>query len=354
MTRPEPVRVAVWTTGNVIRQAVRAIERRTDLHLVAGFTRTADKVGRDLGDLCGLGRDLGVAMTDDLATLLAALPDAIVYAPLHFDVDDAAALLRAGVDVVTSAELMTGTNLGEPDRARLLEAATAGGATLFGSGMNPGYAQLLAAVGTGITSGVERVRVSESVDVSQFVSDANFEAVGWGRPRHDPGHADDIRAGMQVFSEAVEVLAELLQTPLDEIRCDVQLAHATEDVEVPGLLIRADHVAGMDVSWVGVVAGRDAIEVRQRWLATEHLDTGWTAEHGYIVEVSGDPNVRLRLDIWPTDDDLAHLDKSTMHAIGMRITAVPVVNAIPAVRRAAPGIATYADLPVVASPIVTS
>lgn len=346
-----PLRVAVWTTGNVVRQAVRAIARRDDLVLVAGFTRTADKVGRDLGRLCGLDRDLGVAMTDDLGAVIATRPDAVVYSPLFFDVDDAATLLRSGVNVVTSAELMTGTNLGDASRAALLEAAREGGATLFGSGMNPGFAQLLAAVGTGITSGVERVRVSESVDVSQFVSDANFEAVGWGRPRDDPGHADDIRAGMRVFAEAVEVLAELLRAPLDAIRCDVELAHATQDVEVPGLTIRADHVAAMDVNWVGVVAGRDAIEVRQRWLATEHLDTSWTAEHGYIVEVTGDPNVRLRLDIWPTDDDLAHLDKEVMHGIGMRITAVPVVNAIPAVCRAAPGIATYADLPVVTSPL---
>ena len=58
-----------------------------------------------------------------------------------------------------------------------------------------------------------------------------------------------------------------------------------------------------------------------------------------------------RLEIWPTDADLARLDKHTMHSIGMRITAVPVVNAIPAVCAAPPGLATYADLPVITSPL---
>jgi hypothetical protein len=68
--------------------------------------------------------------------------------------------------------------------------------------------------------------------------------------------------------------------------------------------------------------------------------------------VVGDPNLRLKLDIWPTDQDLADLTKATMHSIGMRITAVPVVNAIPAVCAASPGIATYATLPTIASPLM--
>ena len=348
----QPLRVAVWTTGNVIRQAVRAIDARPDVALVGAYARSAAKDGVDVGELCRLGRALGVRATTDVGQLLALDLDAIVYSPLHLDVDELASLLRAGVNIVTTAELMTGSNLGRDDQAALEQAADVGGATLFGSGMNPGYAQLLAAVAAGISSGVQQVTVSESVDVSQFVSDANFEAMGWGRPRGDAGHADDIRAGTAVFAEAVEVLAQLLGVELDALRCDVELAHATEDIELPEMVIERDHVAAMDVNWIGVADGRDVVAVQQRWLASERVDPPWTVEHGYRIEVTGDPNLRLKLDIWPTDEDLADLTKATMHSIGMRITAVPVVNAIPAVCAAAPGIATYADLPVITSPIV--
>ncbi len=73
---------------------------------------------------------------------------------------------------------------------------------------------------------------------------------------------------------------------------------------------------------------------------------------GYLVEIAGDPNLRLKLDIWPTDDDMANLTIAAMHSIGMRMTAVPVVNAIRAVCEAAPGIATYTDLPPITSHIV--
>ena len=253
---------------------------------------------------------------------------------------------------VATAELVTGSNLDPADRDELQRAAVDGGATLFGSGMNPGFAQLLAAVATGISLGVDQVVVSESVDVAEFVGDANFEAMGWGRPGGDPGHADDVRAGTVVFAEAVEVLGRLLGIErFDEIRCDVAFAHATEAVQLTELRIEAGHVAGMDVNWSGVLDGRDAVQVRQRWLATPLVDPPWTVEHGYRIEVTGDPNLNLKLDIWPTAADLADLTEATMHGIGMRITAVPVVNAIPAVCAAAPGLATYADLPVITSPL---
>jgi hypothetical protein len=343
-----PLRVVQWTTGNVARQAVRAILGRADLDLVGAFARSPEKDGVDVGELCGL-EPIGVAATSDFATVLALEPDCIVYSPLHLDAAELATLLRAGVNVVTTAELMTGSNLGTAEREVLRQAALDGNATLFGSGMNPGYAQLLAGVAAGISSGVQQVTVSESVDVALFVGDANFAAMGWGRPRHDPGHADDVRAGTAVFAEAVEVLGQLLGVVFDQVRCDVEFAHATEDVRLDAMVIERDHVAAMDVHWIGIVAGRDAVRVQQRWLASTLIDPAWTVEHGYRIDVVGDPNLRLKLDIWPTDADLADLTKETMHSIGMRITAMPVVNAIPVVCAAPAGIATYADLDVITS-----
>ena len=153
-----------------------------------------------------------------------------------------------------------------------------------------------------------------------------------------------------MFAEAVEVLGRILGVDrFDEIRCDVAFVHATEDIELTDMVIPVGHVAGMDVHWNGELDGHDAVCIRQRWLASLHVDPAWTVEHGDRIEVTGDPNLSLKLDIRPTDADLADLTKATMHSIGMRITAVPVVNAIPAVCAAPPGLATYADLPIIAS-----
>jgi 2,4-diaminopentanoate dehydrogenase len=149
-----PLRVVQWTTESVARQAVRAVLGRSDLELVGAFVRSPEEDGVDIGELCGLDDPLGVTATSDADALLALGLDCIVYSPLHLDTAELATLLRAGLNVVTTAELVTGTNLGAIDRDELLQAAVDGDATLFGSGMNPGYAQLLAAVAAGISEGV--------------------------------------------------------------------------------------------------------------------------------------------------------------------------------------------------------
>ena len=351
-TKPQVLRVIQWTTGNVAKEAVKAVLARPDLELVGAYAHSSAKVGVDIGTLCDLDGPIGIAATDDVDALVALNPDCVVYTPLHFDLGTVARLLQSGVNVVTSAEFVTGLNMSTEDRASLEIAAQSGGATLFGSGMNPGFAQLATAVAGGICTNVRHVSMTESVDVSEFVGDANFAGVGWGRPKGDPGHHDDVRAAVSVFAEAVDVLARLLGVELDEITCDVEFAHATEDVVADGVLIKSDHVGGMDVRWAGVAAGREVVGVNQRWIATTALDPAWSVEHGYLLDIQGDPGVHVRLDLVPTAEDLADLTPARMRGIGLRITAAPLVNAIPAVCAAQPGIATYAELAVIAPRLV--
>jgi hypothetical protein len=341
-------RVVQWATGNVGRQTVRAVVARPELELVGVHAHGADKVGRDAAELCDLPEPTGVLATSDVDQLLALQPDCVVYTPLHLDVDEVARILRAGVNVVTTSEFQTGRALGPEGTATLEEAARAGGATLFGTGVNPGFAQLFAAVSAGISDDVRRIQVVESADVAMFAADPNFEAVGWGRPPDDPGHAEAVQQATAVFADSLEVLAALVGLDLDERRCIVEFAHATEDLDVPGMHIPAGHVAGMEVRWEGVVAGEVRIALHLRWIIGSQIDPPWTVEFGYVVDVEGDPNLHVKLDLWP-DGDLASMGVDEFRSVGMRITAVPAVNAIAAVCDAPPGILTYADLPVVAA-----
>ena len=110
-TRPERVRVVQWTTGNVGRRSVRAIVTRPDLELVGCYAWSDDKVGRDVGELCGI-EPVGVAATDDVDALLALRPDCVVYNPMWQDVDELVRILEAGVNVVSTAAFINGRNLG--------------------------------------------------------------------------------------------------------------------------------------------------------------------------------------------------------------------------------------------------
>lgn len=347
------LRVVQWTTGNVAVEVVKALSPRPDIELVGVYAYSPEKVGVDVGELCGTSEALGVRATDDVDALLALKPDCVIYTPLHFDVGEVQRILRAGVNIVTSAEFLTGRNLSDNDRTAVEAAASQGGVTIFGSGMNPGFAQLVAAISSGVSTNVRHASMTESVDVSQFIGDANFAAVGWGRPKNDPGHADDVRLGTAVFAEAVDVFARMLHVDLDEIICDVTFAHTTEDVVADGISIPAGHVGGMEVRWYGTVEGQEVLAVQQRWVACHTLEPAWKIEHGYRVEIIGDPNVYLKVDLMPTPEDLADLTADRMRSVGLRITAAPLVNAIPAVCAALPGIATYAELPAIAARLLS-
>ena len=99
------LKVIQWSTGNVGRHALRQIIRHDDLELVGLWVHSADKAGRDAGELAGLD-PVGVAATDDVEALLALGADCVCYtatADLRPDaaVSDMAAILSSGANVVS-------------------------------------------------------------------------------------------------------------------------------------------------------------------------------------------------------------------------------------------------------------
>ncbi|CAN5394974.1 dihydrodipicolinate reductase [soil metagenome] len=340
------LKVVQWTTGGVARQAVRAVLADPLLELVGAFAYSADKVGRDVGELCGL-EPVGTAATDDVEALLSLRPDCVIYTPLYFDAAEVARILEQGINVVTTSEFLTGRGAGEAALAQVHSAAERGGASIFGSGMNPGFAQLLGAVIAGICTNIRHVRVIESFDTTMFAGDGNMDELGWGRPKDSPGHEAALAEATVVFADGLDVMAELLGVTLDERRCTADFAYATDDLALPGRPIAAGTVAGIDLRWEGLVDGRPVVESHQRWVMGSRMEPRWNVESGYVVEIDGEPKVRTKVDIWPHQDDLSTLTPDDFHAIGMVITGLPVVNAIPAVCAAAPGIRTYAELPVI-------
>ena len=72
------VRVVQWTTGNVGVRSVRAIVAHPDLELVGCYAWSAEKVGRDVGELCGI-QPIGVRATDDVEALVSLGPDCVTY-----------------------------------------------------------------------------------------------------------------------------------------------------------------------------------------------------------------------------------------------------------------------------------
>src|SRR5207247_10433244 len=77
------------------------------------------------------------------------------------------------------------------------------------------------------------------------------------------------------------------------------------------------------------------------------LEPGWKSEQGgWVIQVEGMPTVTLNVGFLPPPDFQAETIADFM-VIGHIITAMPAINAVPAVVAAAPGIVTYNDLPLV-------
>ncbi len=336
------LRVVQWTTGNVGQRSVRAVVAHTDLELIGCYAWSKDKVGCDVGELCGID-PVGVIATDDVDALLALRPDCVVYNPMWQDVDELIRILAAGVNVVSTAAFVNGRGLGV-GRDRVQEACEQGGSSMFGTGISPGFVELIGIATASICDRIDKITINEGSDTTLYDSPATELPCGFGRPIDDPELPGMAAAGTAVFGEAVAMIADALGIELDEIVCEADYASTTEDVVMESWTIRAGCVAGVAASWQGKVDDRIVVELNVRWKKGQTLDPDWTIEEGHVIQVDGRPTVRAKLEYLPPPDFEATTFADFM-VLGMIMTAMPAINAIPYVVAAPPGIKTYTDLP---------
>jgi hypothetical protein len=336
------IRVVQWTTGNVGKRSVRAVVARPDLELVGCYAWSADKVGRDVGELCGI-EPVGVTATDDVEALLAMRPDCVVYNPMWPDVDELVRILEAGVNVASTAAFVNGRGLGK-DRDRIVDACARAGSSMFGTGISPGFVELIGIAAANLCDRIDKVTIDEASDTTLYDSPDTERPAGFGRPIDDPDLPGMAAHGTAVFGEAVAMVADALGVELDDIVCEAEYAQTTEDLVMASWTIPAGCVAGVAASWQGRVGDRTVVELNVRWKKGTTLDPDWTIEEGHVVRVDGLPTVRAKLEYLPPPDFEATTFADFM-VLGMIMTAMPAVNAIPRVVAAPPGIVTYNDLP---------
>jgi hypothetical protein len=338
-----PLRVIQWTTGNIGKRSLHAIATRPDMELVGVYAHSADKVGLDAATLGGLAEPTGIQATDDIEALIALAPDACVYNPLWSSVDELCRLLAAGINVCTTAGWITGGKLAPSERDRVEKAALEGGATLFGSGAHPGFTNLVSIVSTQMCERVDRVTVTESVDCSTYASKETMEAMGFSKDPATPNLVDDVRRESEVFAEAAAMTADALGVTLDRITFDATFAAAHGDSDLGFMQIPAGTIAavqGYHRGWVGDVP---VVNVGFQWTMGSHVDPPFRLAHGHVIKIEGLPNVRTEVRVLPPKD----WAEDGYMGLGEIYTAMPVVNAVPLVVDARPGIVTFKDLPLV-------
>jgi 2,4-diaminopentanoate dehydrogenase len=328
------LRVVQWTTGKTGSAAIRGILGHPRLDLVGCYAYSPEKVGQDAGVLAGLD-PIGVAATDDIEALLTLGPDCVSYMAYRPNVHHLTRILQAGVNIVTTMYMLAGDGYGADVRTQLEDAAIQGKSSLYATGIYPGHAPMVALAASAMCSRIDRLSVLESLDMSAYANEQMFRAMSIDLPIDDPKAPAMIEANCGSFKEQIRVLAHALGVTLDEIRFEAEFGAANATHDFGFMTIGAGRIPGFKGVVSGMSGGRSVVECRFVWKVGNDMTPNWTVCDGYVLEIEGDPSVRVRLS--PMD---GHFD-------GAAATAMPAVNAIPQVVAAPPGIVNHGELPLV-------
>ena len=347
------IRTALIGTGNCGSLALKQLVSDARFDLTGVWVSSDAKVGKDAGELAGLDVTTGVAASDDLDAIIAAKPECIVYCAmgdtrLPDAMADVRKILAAGVNVV-------GSGLGVlqypwqviPDKyiQRIEDAAREGDSTVFFTGVDPGFAtDLLPFALAGTCQSIEQVRTMEIADYATYDgATVMFDVMGFGNAIGDLPMLYQPGVLSIAWGTAIRQLAAGLGIEVDEIKDAVEQEPAPEDFDVAVGTIKKGTVAAVRFQIEGMVKGKPVIVVEHVTRLRPDLRPDWAqpAQPGgsYRVEITGEPSYVM--DICPTSRNGDHNYAAILAAAGR------IVNALPDVVAAPPGIRTTLDMPLV-------
>jgi hypothetical protein len=349
-------RVVVWSTGGIGSLSIVAVDERPDLELVGVWVHSEEKVGRDAGELAN-GRPIGLAVTNDVDALLALEPDCVIYAASGPDRDagaisDYERLLSAGVNVVTT----TSTTLINPlaympsHRERLEAATRSGGSSIYASGIEPGFlCDYLPLAFSTATRSITRIHCYEIALYDDYgVEDIMINALGFGRPLDFEPWIMLPGAIAGEFDGQIRYIADGLGVDITDVRETYDRRPTDQPIETAFGTVEPGNCGAIRFQAIGVVDGRDAIVIDHVTRLARHVGPDWPigeADLSYRIVLEGKPNI----DCWvtPTLDDPAEAGIPQMGsgAGAMLATAMRVVNAVPYVIDAEPGLLRSLEMP---------
>jgi 4-hydroxy-tetrahydrodipicolinate reductase len=322
------IRVVHVGLGPIGAEVARQLLARKGFRIVGAVDVDPYKVGRDVGEVVESGRRLRLKVTDDIGrTIRAARPDVAVLctsSSLKAVLPQIEQVLARKVPIVTTTEEAAYPAWYSRRIAAKLDAmARKAGVAVLGTGVNPGFA--MDALPIMLSAACERV---DRVEVER-VQDARVrrlpfqQKIGAGLTREQfRKQVADGTVRHVGFTESITMIADAMGWKIDRIIDDVAPKIASEPVASELLAVDAGYVAGLIQTGVGYVKGEAKIQLR--------LEAYLGAPHAYeSVLIEGSPRIYSKVE-------------GGIH--GDIATASIVVNSIPAVIVAEPGLRTMRDM----------
>jgi hypothetical protein len=335
-------KVIVWGLGNVGRAAIRMIEEKECLELVAAIDLDPKKVGKDAGEIFGFNKT-GITVTSDVDAAFAMDADVILdYTPLVRDekggftpsAKDICRALKAKKNVITTLPIYY-SQATTPDLFEMIDkCAKENGVTYLPSGLLPGaYASYIPMVISGLMGHVEKITV-ESGEDDQHNNSSWVKVFGYGcDPSAFP--LERLKLGIaSYYCSGVYEMGSRLGFRFDDFKVTHECFTAPEDLHPVWGTVRKGTICGHRFVMSGYVGGEEKVSLRY--------------VHKICNDVAAEPSIRdhIRIEGMPAalDMDLKGmmpLDESYV------TSAAPTVNIIPSVVEAGPGYKQAMDLPVV-------
>jgi len=324
------IRIIQYGLGPIGSAMARHVLERAGLELVGGVDVDPTKVGRDIGDVIGLGRVTGLSISDKLSTVLErTAADLVLHTTSsYFDrfKPQIMEILDAGLDVISTAEELSFPWLAHAEDAAEIDAlARRVGKTALATGVNPGFLMDSLPLNlTAICQQVQRIDVRRAQNAS--LRRGPFQAkIGSGMTVEEfYAKMAAGRMGHVGLPESVGMVFDTLGKQLVRYESGVEPVVADHPIQTPFFAVQPGRVAGLKQ-----VARAYAPEGEFMTLTfVAALD--WEEDCDTIT-ITGRPNLEVKLK--GTNGDIA--------------TIAIAVNAVRRVRQAAPGLLTMRDLPIV-------
>lgn len=325
------IRVILFGLGSIGLEIARVIAARPHYEIVGAIDIDPNKVGRELGQVAGLKRDLGVTISDDAKATLKKRAGVVVHATGSYVKEvypQLEMILSARHNLVsTCEELANAWAQNSADAKRLDKLAKARGVSLVGTGINPGYAMdTLPLMLTGVCQNVKHVRVKRVVDASKRRLQLQ-KKIGTGMTvaefRERAARQEIRHVGL---TESVALIARGLNWKLDKPEETIEPVVATREVRTDYFSVPPNFVTGVRQTAFGMLNGERVIELE----LVISVDAGKSSDE---VWIEGTPNV--------------HSSVEGIH--GDLSTAAIVANTLRRIVEAPPGLYTMVDLPVISA-----
>ena len=328
--RKGPIKVVHYGLGPIGAAVVKQVADRRGFKIVGAVDIDPGKVGRDLGQVAGVGRALKIKVSGDARkTIKATKPDVVVLCTLSSlkkVLPQMAEILKLKIPIVSTTEELaypTGANM---KYAREIHAmAKQAKVAVLGTGVNPGFTMdALPITLTGVCERVDSIRVDRVQDAR--VRRLPFQQkIGAGLTREQfQKKVNDTSVRHVGLAESVSMIADAMGWKLDKITDEIQPKIATETVASEYLAVDAGYVCGIVQDGIGYRNGKPVV--------TLHMEAYLGAPESFdSVDIVGSPNIKSKI-------------AGGVH--GDVATASITVNSIPKILDVAPGLHTMRDMPI--------